>query len=102
MYVYNIVYIVILQIYLLFPEDLPHCNALYSGFHTVAADLSSYVKREVLYSYDYLLMSTHFGNYEKNRVGFEKLFKGLSDKSWENAIDVIKYITKRGGTVDFQ
>uniref|UniRef100_A0A6M2DZY9 Ferritin n=1 Tax=Xenopsylla cheopis TaxID=163159 RepID=A0A6M2DZY9_XENCH len=83
-------------------DDLPNCNAKYSGFETVSADLSSYVKRAVLYSYDYLLMSTHFGNYEKNRAGFEKLFKGLSDFQWESAIDVIKYVTKRGGSIDFQ
>lgn len=52
-------------------------------------------------SFEYLLMSTHFANYEKNRVGFEKLFRKLSDDTWDDAIDLIKYIGKRGGTHSF-
>lgn len=46
-------------------------------------------------------MSTHFANYERNRPGFEKLFRHLSDEKWEDAIDIIKYITKRGGSMNF-
>lgn len=45
--------------------------------------------------------ATHFGNYEKSREGFEKLFQKLSDSTWDDAIDLIKYITKRGGVMDF-
>jgi hypothetical protein len=45
--------------------------------------------------------ATHFGNYEKSREGFEKLFRKLSDSTWDDAIDLIKYITKRGGVMDF-
>lgn len=45
-------------------------------------------------------MSTHFGNYEANREGFKGLYRKLSDKSWEDAIDLIKYIAQRGGTMD--
>jgi Ferritin-like domain. len=36
-----------------------------------------------------------------SREGFEKLFRKLSDSTWDDAIDLIKYITKRGGTMDF-
>lgn len=46
-------------------------------------------------------MSTHFANYNKNRPGFEKLFRGLSDDTWEDGIDLIKYLTKRGGEMNF-
>ena len=46
-------------------------------------------------------MSTHFGNYESNRHGFQGLYKKLSDKAWEKAIDIIKYIAKRGGRMNF-
>lgn len=46
-------------------------------------------------------MSTHFANYEKNRPGFEKLFRKFSDEKWEEAIEIIKYVTKRGGTMNF-
>jgi len=47
-------------------------------------------------------MSTHFGNYEKNRPGFHKLYRSLSDEAWADAIELIKHITKRGGTMDFK
>lgn len=46
-------------------------------------------------------MSTHYGNYEKNRPGFEKLFRDLSDRAWNTGIELIKYITKRGGQMNF-
>lgn len=46
-------------------------------------------------------MSTSFANYEKNRPGFEKLFRGLSDNKWHEAIELIQYITKRGGEMNF-
>lgn len=48
-----------------------------------------------------MLMSTHYANYQKSREGFEKLFKDLSDDKWNTAIDLIKYITKRGGEMNF-
>lgn len=46
-------------------------------------------------------MSTHFANYEKNRPGFEKLFRDLSDNKWHEAIELIQYISKRGGEMNF-
>lgn len=52
-------------------------------------------------SYEFLLMSSHFGSFETNREGFKKLYRKLSDKTWENAIDVIKYIAQRGGSMNF-
>lgn len=52
-------------------------------------------------SFEFLLMSTHFGNYEANREGFKGLYRKLSDQSWADAIDLIKYIAKRGGRMDF-
>ncbi|WP_411017933.1 ferritin-like domain-containing protein, partial [Salmonella sp. s39606] len=54
------------------------------------------------HSYQYLLLSSYFKNFEKNRHGFEKLYRKLSDEIWEQSIDLIKYITKRGGTVKFE
>jgi hypothetical protein len=45
--------------------------------------------------------ATHFGNYEKSREGFEKLFRKLSDIAWNDAIDLIKHMTKRGGAMNF-
>lgn len=46
-------------------------------------------------------MSTHFGNYESNRDGFKSLYRKLSDEAWEKSINAIKYITSRGGRMNF-
>ncbi|KAJ4435679.1 hypothetical protein ANN_18295, partial [Periplaneta americana] len=81
--------------------DLKNCHAKYGAAHEVMFDLQSYVNAHIGRSFDYLLMSTHFGNYEKSREGFEKLFRKLSDTTWDDAIDLIKYITKRGGVMNF-
>lgn len=48
-----------------------------------------------------LLQSSYFGNHEANRGGFEKLYRELSDEAWEKSIDLIKFITKRGGHMEF-
>lgn len=37
----------------------------------------------------------------KNRPGFEKQFRALSDTAWNHAINLIKHIAKRGGAHDF-
>lgn len=47
------------------------------------------------------MLSANFGTYVKNRPGFEKQFRQLSDTAWSRSIDLIKHITKRGGTHDF-
>lgn len=48
------------------------------------------------------LQSSYFGNYEQNREGFSKLYRKLSDDTWGKSIELIKYITKRGGSMDFK
>ena len=65
------------------------------------AELQAYVNAHVESSFEYLLMSTHFGNYEANREGFKGLYRKLSDSAWGKAIDIIKFITKRGGRMNF-
>lgn len=46
-------------------------------------------------------MSSYFGNFEAQREGFKELYRKLSDKTWSDAIDMIKYITRRGGKMNF-
>lgn len=46
-------------------------------------------------------MAANFGNYVKNRPGFQKEFRALSDKAWNDGINLIKKIAQRGGTHDF-
>jgi len=82
-------------------KDSVSCNAVMSGFERAHSDLQAYVNSQLTTSYDYLLLSTHFNSYQKNRPGFEKLFNGLSDKAWDRAVDLIKHITKRGGVANF-
>ncbi|KAJ8915243.1 hypothetical protein NQ315_015466 [Exocentrus adspersus] len=78
-----------------------NCTAKYGAIDAVEEGLQKYVNHHFLRSFEYLLMSTHFANYEKNRPGFEKLFRGLSDGTWHDAIELIQYITKRGGKMNF-
>ncbi|XP_058807317.1 ferritin light chain, oocyte isoform [Phymastichus coffea] len=86
-----------------FTDDpvLPNCNARYGAIEGLQTDLQSYANGHIETSFEFLLMSTHFGNYEANRIGFKDLYRKMSDKAWEKAIDIIKYITKRGGRMNF-
>lgn len=86
-----------------FTEDpaLPNCNARYGGIEAVQADLQAYANGHIETSFEFLLMSTHFGNYEANRDGFKGLYRKMSDNTWEKAIDIIKYISQRGGRMNF-
>lgn len=77
------------------------CNANYSGVSKVLVNLQSYTMTHIAESFQYLLMSAHFSNYEVNREGFAKLYRKLSDSAWEDAIDLIKYIGKRGFKMNF-
>lgn len=81
--------------------DIGNCNADYSGVSKVIPDLQSYTMTHIAESFQYLLMSAHFGNYEINREGFAKLYRKLSDSAWEDAIDLVKYLGKRGSKMNF-
>lgn len=78
-----------------------NCTAAYGCAKNFTRDLQIYANKHITKSFEYLLMSTHFGNYKNEREGFTKLYRKLSDSTWEDAIDVIKYITLRGGKMDF-
>ncbi|KAK1117062.1 hypothetical protein K0M31_016988 [Melipona bicolor] len=83
-------------------ELMSNCNAKYGytkKHHLV--DLQSYANANIGISFEFLLMSSYFGNYEDQREGFKKLYRKFSDEMWEDAINTIKYITKRGGTMNF-
>ncbi|KAL2722492.1 hypothetical protein V1478_009355 [Vespula squamosa] len=79
----------------------PNCNATFGSIKELQADLQAYANAHIESSYELLLMSTQFGNYESNRDGFKALYRKLSDKTWEDAINIIKFITKRGGRMNF-
>jgi len=77
------------------------CNSRYGGIEHVEPELQAYINDELTKSYEYLLLATHFNSYQKNRPGFQKLYQELSDRSFDNTIDLIKQVTRRGGVVDF-
>lgn len=60
-----------------------------------------YANQLISKSYEYLLIGSNFAAYTKERPGFVRLFRQLSDEAWEKAIDMIQYITKRGGEMKF-
>lgn len=83
-------------------QGLPtQCNSKYGGIDIIQSDLQKFTNDLFSRSFDFLLMATHYGNYIKNRPGFEKLYRGLSDELWEDGIDTIKFITSRGGQMNF-
>ncbi|XP_049832998.1 ferritin heavy chain [Schistocerca gregaria] len=82
-------------------DDFTTCTAKYGEFPAIESELSRYMNVHFNHSYQYLLLSSYFKNFEKNRHGFEKLYRKLSDEMWEQSIDLIKYVTKRGGAVKF-
>ncbi|KAH8384074.1 hypothetical protein KR009_012005 [Drosophila setifemur] len=77
------------------------CNARFAGIDHIEPEVQAYINSQLTKSYDYLLLATHFNSYQKNRPGFQKLYQGLSDRSFEDSIALIKQITRRGGIVDF-
>jgi ferritin heavy chain len=79
----------------------PNCNAKYGNIDLLEADLQAYANGHIETSFEFLLISTHFGNYDANREGFKGLFRKLSDTAWDKAIDIIKYISQRGGRMNF-
>jgi len=82
-------------------DELINCNASFSGFAQNVQHLQAYANEHISKSFDYLLLAANFGTHVKNRPGFEKQFRALSDAAWGNAIKLIKHITKRGGVHDF-
>ncbi|OWR45735.1 ferritin LCH [Danaus plexippus plexippus] len=80
-------------------RPLPSCNAIYGNFArqgNVAIELQAYANLHLRRSYEFLLSSAYYNNYQTNRQGFSKLFRKLSDDAWSKTVDLIKHITLRG------
>lgn len=77
------------------------CNARYGGIDHIEPEVQAYINSHLTKSYEYLLLSTHFNSYQKNRPGFQKLYKKLSDRSFDDTIEMIKQLSRRGGKVNF-
>ncbi|XP_065078202.1 ferritin light chain-like [Ochlerotatus camptorhynchus] len=79
--------------------DKGTCTSLFSGFPHIQTDLNKYTKQMLDKSFDFLLLSSVFDVYSMDRPGFEKLYRKASDKAWEDTIDLIKYQSRRGASV---
>lgn len=82
-------------------ETVENCNTKYSAVENVKSDLQRYTATHIDQNFKYLLMSAYFNNYEANRDGFSKLYRKLADDAWEDALDLIKYMAKRGFNMDY-
>lgn len=77
------------------------CNSRYGGIDHIEPEVQAYINSHLTKSYEYLLLATHFNSYQKNRPGFQKLYQGLSDRSFDDTIGMIKHLALRGGKVNF-
>ncbi|XP_045468985.1 soma ferritin [Harmonia axyridis] len=78
------------------------CNSRYGAIGHLEDDLNKFALTHIIKNFEYLLMSTHFANYDMNREGFHKLFRGYADSKWEKSIELMKHISKRGGKVNMK
>jgi len=82
-------------------SELAKCDSKYGAIDQHTDELIKYAQHHLESSHKYLLMSLNFGTFEKNRPGFEKLFRGLSDEKWADTIGLIKHVSKRGGDINW-
>lgn len=80
---------------------LANCDAKYGGIDALLTDLQAYANAQIESSFDYLLMTAHFANFEAYRPGFHAMFLKLSDRAWGKGTDIIKFILQRGGKMNF-
>lgn len=77
-----------------------NCNARYAAIDHLQPKMQDYIQLQMKKSYEYLLLATHFNSYQMNRPGFQKLYQSLSDRAFDDTIELIKQVARRGGFVD--
>lgn len=80
--------------------DVSKYTALFSSVDHVKNELEIFTNQQLEKSYDFLLLSSIFDKYDMDRPGFEKLYRKISDKAWEDTQGLIKYRSKRGLPVE--
>lgn len=80
-------------------SDVNQFTAQFSSINHVQNDLQSFTNQQLDKSFDFLLLAFTFDKYDLDRPGFEKLYRKISDKAWEDTIALVKYQSKRGLTV---
>ncbi|XP_065072483.1 ferritin light chain-like [Ochlerotatus camptorhynchus] len=77
-------------------SDVNQFTAQFSSINHVQDDLQTFTNQQLDKSYDFLLLAFTFDKYDLDRPGFEKLYRKISDKAWEDTIALVKYQSKRG------
>lgn len=80
-------------------SDVNQFTAQFSSINHVQNDLQSFTNQQLDKSFDFLLLAFTFDKYDLDRPGFEKLYRKISDKAWEDTIALVKYQSKRGLSV---
>ncbi|XP_023308693.2 soma ferritin-like [Lucilia cuprina] len=76
------------------------CSSRNGGINHIEPEVQAYINSHFIKSFEYLLMATYFNSREKNRPGFQRLYQGLSDRSFDDGIEIIKQLSRRGGKLD--
>lgn len=80
-------------------SDVNQFTAQFSSINHIANDLQTFTNQQLDKSFDFLLLAFTFDKYDLDRPGFEKLYRKLSDKAWEDTEKLVKYQSRRGLTV---
>ncbi|KXJ75427.1 ferritin light chain [Aedes albopictus] len=81
-------------------SDVNQFTAQFSSINHIANDLETFTNQQLDKSFDFLLLAFTFDKYDLDRPGFEKLYRKLSDKAWEDTEKLVKYQSRRGLHVD--
>lgn len=77
--------------------EVLNCTAQFGRVFDMNTETQRLVEHQLKYSMEYLLMSSHFGEWNINRKGFQDYFSKLSDASWDDAVTLVQHLIKRGG-----
>ncbi|XP_046450550.1 ferritin-1 heavy chain-like [Daphnia pulex] len=79
--------------------DFTACSAVFSTFERHLPQVHNLINEHIAQSFVYSIMSSHFDTDAENRLGFGKYLADLADTMWNNAVEIVKYTGKRGGSV---
>lgn len=76
------------------------CNSQLGTFNEYhAPQYKKVINKALVLAMKYMTISSNFGRDTNHRMGFKKLFRDSSDERFQQAVDMIKYVVKRGGNV---
>jgi len=73
------------------------CTSAFGGFPSLQAKTQDLASQHLQASMKYLLFASHFSAWKYDREGFSSFFSKLSDEAFDDAVTIIKHMSKRGG-----